>query len=76
MTSSDPATPLKTDPRLFEEEIGNYYREFHDAELFANLLTDLQVFVELVKFARKVACTSPLREVLGGSWVTVLVRVK
>ena len=75
MTSSDPATLLKTDPRVFKEEIGNYYR-VHDTELFANLLTDLQVFVELVKFARKVACTSPLREVLGGSWVTVLVRVK
>lgn len=76
MASSDPAAPLKTDPHVFEEEIGNYYREFHDTELFANLLTDLQVFVELVKFGRRVARTSPLREVLGESWFTVLVRVK
>jgi len=76
VTSSDPAAPLTSDPHVFEEEIGDYYREFYDTELFANLLTDLQAFVELVKFGRRVACTSPLREVLGESWVSVLVRVK
>ena len=76
MTSSDPAAPLSSDPRVFEEEIGDYYKEFYDAELFTNLLVDLQVFVELVKFGRRVACTSPLQEVLGELWVTVLVHVK
>lgn len=72
MTSADPAAPLATNPHFFEEEIGDSCSAFNGSGLSADWLTDLQVLVELFKFTRKVACTSPLREVLGELWGTFL----
>ena len=64
--SLDPLNPPAIDPHYFEEEVGTP-RELLWALLLHELITctDLQVWLEMVKFARRLGTTAPLKDMIS-----------
>lgn len=80
--SSDPNTAATIDPNAFDHDFGRS-REImnlpcHCTEISLSKIStrpDLEILVEMFRYARKVASTSPLKEILGRRFPCLEIRV-